>query len=435
MVTDAKAAENSWQTLASMPTERHGFGVAVVNGKIYAIGGYNYGSGILGINEEYDPATNTWATKKSMPTPRSRFGIAVYQNKIYIIGGEINTTGDRSTAANEVYDPMTDTWEIKASMPTPRYSLDANVVSGKIYLIGGFRYIPPYNSLDVNEVYDPATDSWTTKTSIPNGVQGYASAVVDNKIYVIGGAVGVTLNQIYDTKTDTWSYGTPIPTGVDSAAAGATTGVMAPKRIYVIGGKTNLDAVNLNQVYNPETDTWSTGASMPTSRFGLGVAVVNDVLYAIGGVLGWWKPMTAVNEQYTPYGFGTVPPPIDRPEPPAVYIISPENKTYTANSVCLTFTVNEPTSWIGYSLDGQANVTITGNITLMGLSDGSYSLKVFANDTAGNMGSSETVHFTISHGSQLSELSPTMWIAVVAVTATVVGAGVLVYFTKIKKSK
>ncbi len=40
--------------------------------------GNGYGpltSGIVGTNEEYDPATDTWAFKEAMPTPRVRFAI------------------------------------------------------------------------------------------------------------------------------------------------------------------------------------------------------------------------------------------------------------------------------------------------------------------------------------------------------------------------
>jgi len=81
--------------------------------------------------------------------------------------------------------------------------------------------------------------------------------------------------------------------------------------------------------------------------------------------------------------------------PPNVEILSPENMTYAANSIPLTFTVDETTLWIGYSLDGQANVTIAGNITLSGLSEGSHNLVVYANDMANNKGSSNVIYFTI----------------------------------------
>jgi N-acetylneuraminic acid mutarotase len=442
-IQPAKASKNSWKTMAPMPEASSGHGVAVANGKIYAIGGTGKG-GYLNITLEYDPATNTWTTKKPMPTARCDFGIAVYQNKIYVIGGRIGSdwvTGEGILCSfNEVYDPLTDTWETKTSMPTKRDHLCANVVNGKIYLLGGSRYQSyPYSvlGLDVNEVYDPSTDSWTTKAPLPTAVYGYASAVVNNKIYVISGLREPpidsnpfsNLNQIYDPETNTWSYGAPIPTAVNRAAAGATTGDTAPKEIYVMGGYPSYDECDLNQVYNPETDTWSTGAPMPTPRHSFGVAVVNDVLYAIGGGssnLNW--RYYAENEQYTP--FVTVQPPVDRPGPPAVYIFSPENNT--VNNVSLTFTVNEPTSWIGYSLNGQANVTIAGNTTLTELSNVSHSLKVYANDTAGNMGSSEAVYFTISHETQPSEPFPTTWLIAAVVTAAVASAGLLFYLKKRK---
>jgi len=308
------AAADRWVSKASMPTARAFFGVSVVDGKIYAIGGAG------GVNEAYDPETNTWTTKKSMPTPRTSFAIAVYENRIYCIGGYSNGT---RTAINEVYDPATDSWETKSSMPTARSQLQAGAVNGKIYVIGGV--LDGGEILDLNEVYDPATDTWTTKSSIPYGVYSHSSVVVDNKIYVISGQSSSPgnkgpdkgpLNQIYDPETDTWTSGAPPPQPAHRSGAVATSGVSAPKRIYVIGGEVGfMEATNINQVYDPQTDTWSTGASMPTARQGLGVAVVNDVIYAIGGSFPeYWvststsgdlnKPhITLVSAKVTPINF------------------------------------------------------------------------------------------------------------------------------------
>lgn len=83
------------------------------------------------------------------------------------------------------------------------------------------------------------------------------------------------------------------------------------------------------------------------------------------------------------------------PPSPAITVVSPENKIYATSSVPLNFAVSEPTSWIGYSLDAQHNVTVTGNATLSGLSYGYHNITVYANDTSGNMGSSGTVCFTV----------------------------------------
>jgi N-acetylneuraminic acid mutarotase len=301
-LSTAEVVENSWATKTPMHEARFGLGVAVVDSKIYAIGGLaSSGSFCTNINEEYNPKTDTWSYKTAMPTERAHFGIAVYQNKIYCIGGLTSPNAD-PTGINEVYDPVTDTWETKTSMPTQQGYLDANLVKGKIYLIGG--------SPSVNEVYDHSSDTWTTKTAPPVAVRGYVSAVVDDEIYVIGGwdseGAGSDLNQIYTPQTDTWRSGSPIPIGYPGGA-GATTGVSAPKRIYALGGG-GLVPDNRNQVYDPENDSWSTGVTVPTARGSLGVAVVDDLLYVIGGGNGWSSFFSGANEQYTPFGYGTVPP-------------------------------------------------------------------------------------------------------------------------------
>jgi len=317
--------EDSWTTKAAMPTPRSGFGVAVVNGKIYAIGGRNSVSD-LHVTEEYDPKTNTWNNKTRMPTARFNFAIFVFQNKIHVIGGQFS---GEFTRAHEVYDPATDTWETLTPVANKLRALcdfDANVVNGKAYIISGAGSIwPPYPSDDSNQAYDPLTEAWTDKSPIPSGVIGYASAAYNEKIFIFGGRdmgkdTTYKLTQIYDVGTDSWSSGAPVPTGLSGAGGAITSGVNAPKRMYVMGGFTCLNRGgftpsehhNLNQVYDPEKDEWSTGAHMPTNRSGLGLAVVDDVLYAIGGFDG--THYLNVNEQYTPLGY-TTPQPTPSPEP------------------------------------------------------------------------------------------------------------------------
>jgi len=81
---------------------------------------------------------------------------------------------------------------------------------------------------------------------------------------------------------------------------------------------------------------------------------------------------------------------------PKITILSPENTTYESNFVSLTFTVDVPTSWMGYSLDDQTNITITENITLTDLSYAVHDIIVYASDSSGETSSSEKVYFELS---------------------------------------
>ena len=426
-VSSGNSTGDSWATKAPMHQARIGLRAAAVNGKIYAIGGVGDIRGIgyssLAINEEYDPATDTWTYKTSMPTPRYAFAIAVYKNKLYCMGGKAG--GFSATGVNEVYDPAADTWRTLKPMPTARMNLQANVVDGKIYLIGGrVSDQPDHNDtvFSLNEAYDPSTNTWTTKASMPQAAAVYASAAVNNKIY----AITQTLNMIYDAQNDSWSQGTP-PPGKNAAIGGATTGILAPQRIYVF-------SASKAQNYDPETDNWTDSASIPKERYYADIAVLDDKFYVIGGwtheptpanygpsVNAFQQVYTGVNEVYTPISYGAAPP--------EIVILSPENDmSYNSNSVLLNFTVNKPTNWSGYSLDGQENVSITSNTTIADLSNGLHNVTVYANDTPDNSGTSETIAFTINQPA----LFPTVEIATIATIMIAVIVFVAVYLKRRK---
>ena len=377
-----------------MPTARSDLGVAVVDGRIYAIGGLS-GDVSVSNNEQYDPVSNSWTAEMPMPTARSGFAIATYNGRIYVIGG---TVGNGFVGNNEVYDPSTNTWETKASMPTPRSDLSASVVNDKIYLIGGKKYSnlnPYFNQTNINEVYDPANDSWSTKTSVPIAIYGYESATIEGKIYIVGGSqtsksqeqneVSIDANQVYDPQTDNWTKATNLPFLASFGGAAATQDYLAPARLYLAGGYSQNFLTSKTQVYNPYNNSWTVATSLSTPRADLALAIVDDVLYAIGGFDG--QNSVNTNEQFKPVDYGTVPPKLQ--------MTSPENKTYS--KVNLGFTINRGASWIGYSIDNQANVTIKEgtNSSLSGLSQGPHRIILFANDSQGNMGYSNIVYFSI----------------------------------------
>ena len=106
--------------------------------------------------------------------------------------------------------------------------------------------------------------------------------------------------------------------------------------------------------------------------------------------------------------------------PPVVSVLSEIGK-YNVNTVPLEFVVNKNVPWLGYSLDGQENVTITGNTTLTGLTSGPHSLRVYAVDTFGNEGVSESFDFNITGDGAFPFLFLFPILLIVSVTVAAVG--------------
>jgi N-acetylneuraminic acid mutarotase len=237
---------NKWTKGTSLPEPLDHLGMASYDGKLYVVGGahkYGYSNKLL----IYDPSTDKWTEGRSMPAARTALTANFIDGKLYVIGGvdDVHTV----VATNFVYDPATDTWTEKAPMPTARHHLTSSVVNGKLYVIGGRIYgdgIPePFvnakarSSFDVNEMYNPATDTWTKLKPMPSKRSGLASASVGNYIYVFGGEkVKGTFenNEKYDTIKNIWTKEAPLPTPRLGLKA-----VTYDSKIYVIGGKTWYD--------------------------------------------------------------------------------------------------------------------------------------------------------------------------------------------------
>ncbi len=224
---------DSWTRKADLPTARMLHSASAVNGKIYVVGGYDtYDSGgvLLSAVQEYDPATDTWTQKADLPTPRAGLATSVVDGKIYAIGG---FDGAQGVSTVELYDPVTDSWTRKAAnFPFGVWCLCTAVVDGKIYALGG-RYA---QAIPYVQEYDPATDTWTRKSDIPVATGQMGAVVLGGKIFVIGGWLSsgnnpYTAMQMYDPETDIWTIESDAP-----FLRAAFSASVANNRIYAIGG-------------------------------------------------------------------------------------------------------------------------------------------------------------------------------------------------------
>ncbi len=92
----------TWSTGAVLPDGQEGMTSAVVNGKIYVMGG---DAGNPSDNQIYDPGTNNWSKGASLPFEEDDMTSAVFEGKIYVFGGNFGGNYQK----NQIYDPATDT--------------------------------------------------------------------------------------------------------------------------------------------------------------------------------------------------------------------------------------------------------------------------------------------------------------------------------------
>jgi len=294
----------TWTQKADMPTARYIPGSAVVDGKIYVIGGAPVTLGFTAVVEEYDPTTDTWTRRADMPTARQGVVAATVDGIIYAIGGKSAERGDLSTV--EAYDPATDTWTTKTDMPTRRNNPAIAVVDGIIYVIGGN---PGLEIVSAVEAYEPTTDTWTKKADMPTARYLLAACVVDGRIYVFGGATKycrfsgdcscVPTVEVYNPATDTWTQASDMPSVRMTHSASVVDG-----KIYIIGGGNlvvnQIDLPSTVDVYDPATDTWTMAADFPNPRGEHTASVVDGKIYAIGGDTGPGTAILSIVEEYDP---------------------------------------------------------------------------------------------------------------------------------------
>src|SRR2546426_11013375 len=180
-----------------------------------------------------------------------------------------------------------DSWSEKAPMPTPRAHMAVGVVNDVVYVIGGFvgPGLPPLTTV---EAYNATTNTWATKTPMPTRRGNTAAGVVNGIIYVVGGQdfqnncciVDLATLEAYDPAADTWTTKASMPTPRYDSAVAVVNGIL-----YVVGGIAGATSVATVEAYDPTTDSWTTKASLPIPLGGPGAASLSGVLYSFGGIV------------------------------------------------------------------------------------------------------------------------------------------------------
>jgi hypothetical protein len=209
-------------------------GAALVNGKIYMIGGDGLARNTWQHTQIYDLATGEASQGPMMRLPRAHFALGVSHNRIYIAGGGIE--GLEPERASEYLDLGKNLWQPSAPMPHRGYVAGAVPLNGRLVVAGGETW--GWGSSARNRhwsisqaavrVYFPEENRWILRPRLAWPIDTSTAQVVNWQLYLFGNYNEV---EIYDLQSAV-SQAFALPT----AGGFAATSVAVGDKIYLIGG-------------------------------------------------------------------------------------------------------------------------------------------------------------------------------------------------------
>lgn len=192
-------------------------------------------------------------------------------------------------------------WQITSKALVPERVTNNAVVEGyvngipHVYTFGGIDSTKLYTGIHLRSYrYNTQTDVWDTLPPLPDTLGKIAAGAsrVRDKLYIIGGyhvfANGGEASSdkihIFDPASNNYlADGAPIPVPIDDQVQA----VWRDSLIYVVTGWSNTANVPNVQIYDPSTNTWQNGTSVPNNNafksFGASGAIVGDTIYYFGG--------------------------------------------------------------------------------------------------------------------------------------------------------
>ncbi|KAM9449408.1 kelch-like protein 5 isoform 2-T2 [Clarias gariepinus] len=262
---------DTWRQVGVLSGRRLQFGVAVIDQRLYVVGGRD-GLKTLNTVECYNPRSNTWSIMPPMATHRHGLGVAVLEGPMYAVGGH---DGWSYLSTVERWDPQARQWSFVASMATPRSTVGVAVLNSKLYAVGGRDGSSCLKSV---ECFDPHTNKWSACAPMAKRRGGVGVATWNGFLYAIGGhdapasSLASRLSDCverYDPKTDTWTAVAPMSVSRDAVGV-----CLLGDRLYAVGGYDGQVYLNTVEAYDPQTNEWTQVAPLCLGRAGACVVAV-----------------------------------------------------------------------------------------------------------------------------------------------------------------
>ena len=280
---------SEWGNRASLVEPNSEMAVALLDGKIYVVGGYPSTRISVDTVQVYDIKSDSWRVTTPYPTTINHASAVGLDGVLYVIGGQTNAGGRNRkssyTSAVYAFGPKTGKWTARAPMPTARSAMAHAVIGGRIFVAGG----RPPRGHDF-AAYDPKADKWMSLPDLPTARNHMAAAAVGGKLYVAGGRFGggfrseiTAVLEMYDPVTNKWTAKRPM-----SEARSGLNGIAVNGCFHTFGGEHPTAGPSgvfpHHEVYNPKTDRWTRLPDIPVPVHGVtGLVYMNGWIHLPGG--------------------------------------------------------------------------------------------------------------------------------------------------------
>jgi hypothetical protein len=299
---------STWTDVSPLKHIRSHPATAAFGGRIYVFGGGGTRFASLNTVEVYDPAADRWEAAAPMPTLRSGAVAAVREGRIWVIGGGFRKDDGkfRFLPTTEIYDPAADRWEAGPDMTQPHDYPAMAVLDGAVYILGGHHPDATEGGPSSDPGFDycerlPAGgDAWEAVAPMPTPRFAPTGVAWEGRVWAIGGCAyraevdGVRdFDRIerFDPATGAWDEA-PFAMPWPAAAHGSVQGGPEGRTVYVVGGYSGPAIHDRTCAFDAETGAGRDLPPLGAPRAAMGVALLDGVLYAVGGWKGDGRTVT-----------------------------------------------------------------------------------------------------------------------------------------------